>query len=83
MQSTWSIVFLAQRIGEARVDECGTGRHPYSLVAPFGSATRSSLNPVDFEQCEGRVNRFVGHAVRKDAAEAHWGDMLRSTAARA
>ncbi|GAA1939078.1 helicase-related protein [Agromyces allii] len=35
-------------------------------------------NPVDFEQREGRVNRFAGHAVRKNVAEAHWGDVLAS-----
>lgn len=28
-------------------------------------------NPVDFEQREGRVNRFAGHAIRKNVAEAH------------
>ncbi|MBB2989652.1 hypothetical protein FHR72_001115 [Mycolicibacterium iranicum] len=28
-------------------------------------------NPVDFEQREGRVNRFGGHAVRKNVASAH------------
>ncbi|WP_111721128.1 helicase-related protein [Homoserinimonas sp. OAct 916] len=28
-------------------------------------------NPVDFEQREGRVNRFAGHAVRKNIAAAH------------
>jgi hypothetical protein len=35
-------------------------------------------NPVDFEQREGRVNRNAGHAVRKSAAERHWGDVLAS-----
>ena len=35
-------------------------------------------NPVDFEQREGRVNRYGGHAVRKNVAAAHWGDVLRS-----
>lgn len=33
-------------------------------------------NPVDFEQREGRVNRFAGHAIRKNVAQAHWGDVL-------
>ncbi|ANG85314.1 hypothetical protein A8L33_07885 [Microbacterium aurantiacum] len=40
-------------------------------------------NPVDFEQREGRVNRFAGHAVRKNVAEAHWPDVLASDDARA
>jgi len=35
-------------------------------------------NPVDFEQREGRVNRFAGHAVRKNVAESHWRDVLAS-----
>lgn len=35
-------------------------------------------NPVDFEQREGRVNRFAGHAVRKNVADAHWEDVLVS-----
>jgi hypothetical protein len=40
-------------------------------------------NPVDFEQREGRVNRFAGHAVRKNVAHAHWGDVLASDDPRA
>ena len=28
-------------------------------------------NPVDFEQREGRVNRYKGHAIRKNVASAH------------
>lgn len=40
-------------------------------------------NPVDFEQREGRVNRFAGHAVRKNVVQKHWGDVLASDDARA
>ncbi|MGW8592567.1 helicase-related protein [Dietzia sp. NPDC055877] len=40
-------------------------------------------NPVDFEQREGRVNRFAGHAVRKNVAERHWDDVLASSGRRA
>ncbi len=40
-------------------------------------------NPVDFEQREGRVNRFAGHAVRKNVAERHWADVLASADSRA
>ncbi|WP_375388369.1 helicase-related protein [uncultured Amnibacterium sp.] len=36
-------------------------------------------NPVDFEQREGRVDRYGGHAVRKNVAHAHWEDVLRSS----
>ena len=40
-------------------------------------------NPVDFEQREGRVNRFAGHAVRKNIAAAHWSEVLSSADRRA
>ncbi|WP_295687131.1 helicase C-terminal domain-containing protein [uncultured Brevibacterium sp.] len=40
-------------------------------------------NPVDFEQREGRINRFGGHAVRKNIAQRHWSDVLRSQHPRA
>lgn len=36
-------------------------------------------NPVDFEQREGRVNRFAGHAIRRNVAVAHGSDVLAST----
>ncbi|WP_137159770.1 helicase-related protein [Blastococcus sp. CCUG 61487] len=35
-------------------------------------------NPVDFEQREGRVHRFGGHAVRRNVAAAHRADALRA-----
>jgi hypothetical protein len=35
-------------------------------------------NPVDFEQREGRVDRYAGHAVRRNIAARHGGDILRS-----
>ncbi|GAB3262749.1 DEAD/DEAH box-containing ATP-dependent helicase [Arthrobacter pigmenti] len=35
-------------------------------------------NPVDFEQREGRVHRYLGHAVRKNIAEKYASDVLRS-----
>jgi hypothetical protein len=36
-------------------------------------------NPVDFEQREGRVSRFGGHAVRRNIAAAHRQDVLASS----
>ncbi|WP_231935285.1 C-terminal helicase domain-containing protein [Micromonospora viridifaciens] len=36
-------------------------------------------NPVDFEQREGRVHRFGGHAVRRNVAAAHRAEALRSS----
>nr|BFE56491.1 helicase [Dactylosporangium thailandense] len=35
-------------------------------------------NPVDFEQREGRVHRFGGHAVRRNLANAHRAEALRT-----
>lgn len=35
-------------------------------------------SPVDFEQREGRVNRFGGHAVRRNIAMAHREDVMHS-----
>ncbi|MHC6219816.1 helicase C-terminal domain-containing protein [Arthrobacter sp. MMS24-S77] len=34
-------------------------------------------NPVDFEQREGRVHRYLGHAVRKNVADAHGSEALK------
>ncbi|WP_166870836.1 helicase-related protein [Salinibacterium sp. ZJ450] len=38
-------------------------------------------NPVDFEQREGRVNRFAGHAVRKNVATEQRAAVMASSAA--
>lgn len=35
-------------------------------------------NPVDFEQREGRVNRYAGHAVRRNIAHHHGREILAS-----
>ena len=35
-------------------------------------------NPVDFEQREGRVNRYGGHAVRRNVADRHAAGVLAS-----
>jgi len=35
-------------------------------------------NPVDLEQREGRVNRFGGHAVRRNIAATHRGVVMNS-----
>lgn len=35
-------------------------------------------NPVDFEQREGRVDRYAGHAVRRNIAHRHGPEILRS-----
>ena len=35
-------------------------------------------NPVDFEQREGRIDRYAGHAVRRNIAHRHSGEILAS-----
>jgi hypothetical protein len=40
----------------------------------------SPPNPVDFEQREGRVSRYKGHAIRRNIAAAHRADVLRAAA---
>ena len=35
-------------------------------------------NPVDFEQREGRIHRYKGHAVRRNVAGSHAGDAFAS-----
>ncbi len=35
-------------------------------------------NPVDFEQREGRIDRYAGHAVRRNIAHRHGGEILGS-----
>lgn len=36
-------------------------------------------NPVDFEQREGRINRYGGHAIRKNVAGRHGASVLTSS----
>jgi hypothetical protein len=48
--------------------------HYCSAVVHWNTPT----NPVDFEQREGRVHRFGGHAIRRNVASAHRADALRS-----
>lgn len=36
------------------------------------------VNPIDFEQREGRVHRYGGHAIRRNIAQKHRSDALRA-----
>ena len=65
----WPFVLATTSIGQEGVDFhwwCHSIVH-WNLPA----------NPVDFEQREGRVNRFHGHVIRKNVAERHRADALR------
>jgi len=69
----WPMVLASTSIGQEGIDFhwwCHSLVH-WNLPA----------NPADFEQREGRVHRFKGHAVRKNVGAAHREDALRSTVA--
>jgi hypothetical protein len=66
----WPMVLASTSIGQEGVDFhwwCHSLIH-WNLPA----------NPVDFEQREGRVHRFKGHAVRKNVGAAHRKEALVS-----
>lgn len=66
----WPMVLASTSIGQEGIDLhwwCHALVH-WNLPA----------NPADFEQREGRVHRFKGHAVRKNVGAAHRADALRS-----
>ena len=67
----WPFVLATTSIGQEGVDFhwwCHAVVH-WNLPA----------NPVDFEQREGRVNRYKGHAIRKNIARDHRAAALRSS----
>lgn len=67
----WPMVLASTSVGQEGVDFhwwCHSLVH-WNLPA----------NPVDFEQREGRVHRFKGHAVRKNVAAAHREEAMRSS----
>jgi hypothetical protein len=69
----WPFVLATTSIGQEGVDFhwwCHAVVH-WNLPA----------NPVDFEQREGRVNRYKGHAIRKNVARDHRGAALHSSEA--
>lgn len=66
----WPLVLASTSIGQEGVDFhwwCHSVVH-WNLPS----------NPVDFDQREGRVHRFKGHAVRKNVAAAHRHEAMRS-----
>jgi Helicase conserved C-terminal domain len=66
----WPMVLASTSIGQEGIDLhwwCHALVH-WNLPA----------NPADFEQREGRVHRFKGHAVRKNVGAKHRADALRS-----
>lgn len=66
----WPFVLASTSVGQEGIDF-----HWWSHAVVHWNVPS---NPVDFEQREGRVNRFAGHAVRKNIAAAHREDVMRS-----
>jgi len=69
----WPMVLASTSVGQEGVDFhwwCHSLVH-WNLPA----------NPVDFEQREGRVHRFKGHAVRKNVGTAHREEAMKSDVA--
>jgi hypothetical protein len=66
----WPFVLASTSVGQEGIDF-----HWWSHAVVHWNVPS---NPVDFEQREGRVNRFAGHAVRKNVAAAHREDVMHS-----
>jgi hypothetical protein len=67
----WPFVLASTSVGQEGID------FHWWCHAVFHWNTPS--NPVDFEQREGRVDRYRGHAVRKNIVAAHGCEALSST----
>jgi hypothetical protein len=63
----WPFVLATTSIGQEGIDF-----HWWCHAAVHWNTPAS---PVDFEQREGRVHRYGGHAIRKNLAEHHGSDM--------
>lgn len=66
----WPFVLVSTSVGQEGIDF-----HPWCHNLVHWNVPSS---PVDFEQRDGRVNRFRGHAVRRNIAHKHGAEMLRS-----
>jgi Helicase conserved C-terminal domain len=64
----WPFVLATTSVGQEGLDF-----HTYCHAVVHWNVPS---NPVDFEQREGRVHRFKGHAVRKNVASAYGGYAL-------
>ena len=67
----WPFVLATTSIGQEGVD-----LHWWCHAAVHWNVPS---NPVDFEQREGRVNRFGGHAVRRNIADKHRANVMASS----
>lgn len=67
----WPFVLVSTSVGQEGIDF-----HPWCHNLVHWNVPS---NPVDFEQRDGRVNRFRGHALRRNIADAH-GAAMRASA---
>ncbi|MDT0195702.1 helicase C-terminal domain-containing protein [Arthrobacter sp. AB6] len=65
----WPFVLASTSVGQEGIDF-----HWWAHSVIHWNVPR---NPVDFEQREGRVHRYLGHAVRKNVAAAHGAAVLK------
>lgn len=66
----WPFVLVSTSVGQEGIDF-----HPWCHNLVHWNVPGS---PVDFEQRDGRVHRFRGHAVRRNIAHKHGGQMVRA-----
>ena len=66
----WPFVLASTSVGQEGID---FHRWCHSVVH-----WNTPANPVDFEQREGRVDRYAGHAIRRNIVERHCEAILRS-----
>lgn len=66
----WPFVLASTSVGQEGID---FHRWSHSVVH-----WNTPANPVDFEQREGRVDRYAGHAIRRNIATKHRAAILRS-----
>ena len=59
----WPFVLASTSVGQEGID--------FHLWCHAVFHWNTPSNPVDFEQREGRIDRYRGHAVRKNVAHAH------------
>lgn len=66
----WPFVLASTSVGQEGID---FHRWSHSVVH-----WNTPANPVDFEQREGRVDRYAGHAIRRNIVAKHCEAILRS-----
>ena len=66
----WPLVLATTSVGQEGIDFHWWSHSVLHWNTP--------ANPVDFEQREGRIDRYAGHAVRRNIAARHGKDILRS-----